>query len=117
VRRVRRTTTVIATNPEEVLCRSPEYRGSDITGDQPVDERLSVGTPPAAAKAADIAGIGVYTLRHSAAWAWLESGTHIRAVADLLGHSSIAITGDVYGHTSQDTARAAVDGVAGRLGL
>jgi hypothetical protein len=46
VRRVRRTTTVIATNPEEVLCRSPEYRGSDITGDQPVDERLSVGTPP-----------------------------------------------------------------------
>jgi hypothetical protein len=34
-----------------------------------------------------------------------ESG----AVADLLGQSSIAITGD-------DTARAAVDGLAGRLG-
>ena len=29
----------------------------------------------------------------------------------------IAITGDVYGHTSDDTARAAVDGLAGRLGL
>ena len=42
---------------------------------------------------------------------------HIKAVADLLGHSSIAITGDVYGHTSDDTARAAVDGLAGRLGL
>jgi hypothetical protein len=28
-----------------------------------------------------------------------------------------AITGDVYGHTSDDTARAAVDGLAGRLGL
>jgi integrase len=41
-----------------------------------------------------------------------ESG----AVADLLGHSSIAITGDAYGHTSDDTARAAVDGLAGRLG-
>jgi integrase len=47
----------------------------------------------------------------------LESGVHIKAVADLLGHSSIAITGDVYGHTSDDTARAAVDGLAGRLGL
>jgi integrase len=46
----------------------------------------------------------------------LESGVHIKAVADLLGHSSIAITGDVYGHTSDDTARAAVDGLAG-LGL
>ena len=45
------------------------------------------------------------------------SGAHIKAVADLLGHSSIAITGDVYGHTSDDTARAAVDGLAGRLGL
>ena len=29
----------------------------------------------------------------------------------------IAITGDVYGHTSDDTARAVVDGLAGRLGL
>jgi integrase len=48
---------------------------------------------------------------------WLESGTRIKAVADLLGHSSIAVTGDVYGHTSDDTARAAVSGLAGRLGL
>ena len=42
---------------------------------------------------------------------------HIKAVADLLGHSSVAVTGDVYGHTSDDAARAAVDGLAGRLGL
>jgi len=48
---------------------------------------------------------------------WLEAGVHIKAVSDLLGHSSIAITGGVYGHTSDETARAAVDGRAGRLGL
>jgi integrase len=47
----------------------------------------------------------------------LEAGIHIKAVADLLGHSSIAITADVYGHTSDDTARAAVDGLATPLGL
>jgi hypothetical protein len=41
----------------------------------------------------------------------------VKAVADLFGHSSIAITGGVYGHTSDDTARAAVDGLAERLGL
>jgi integrase len=52
-------------------------------------------------------------LRHSAAVAWLESGVHIKAVADLLGHSSIAITGDMYGHTNDDPTR----GLAGRLGL
>jgi integrase len=34
----------------------------------------------------------VHALRHSAAVDWLESGVHIKAVADLLGHSSIAIT-------------------------
>ena len=39
--------------------------------------------------------------------AWLESGVHIKAAADLLGHSSISIIGDLYGHTSDDTARAA----------
>ena len=61
--------------------------------------------------------IGVHTLRHSAAVAWLESGVHIKAVADLLGHSSITITGDIYGHTSDDTARTAVEGLAGQLGL
>jgi integrase len=33
------------------------------------------------------------------------------AVADLLGHSSSSITGDVYGHTSDQAARGAVDGV------
>jgi hypothetical protein len=28
-----------------------------------------------------------------------------------------AITGDIYGHTSDDAARAAVEGLAGQLGL
>ena len=59
----------------------------------------------------------MHTLRHSAAVAWLDAGVHIKAVADLLGHSSIAITGDAYGHNSEETARAAVDGLAERLGL
>ena len=60
--------------------------------------------------AARVDTVGVHTLRHSAAEGWLEAGVHIKAVADLLGHSSVAVTGDVYGHTSDDTARAAVDG-------
>jgi integrase len=50
-------------------------------------------------------------------FAWLEAGVHIKALADLLDHSSIAISGDVYGHTSDSTARSAVDGLADQLGL
>lgn len=70
----------------------------------PVDPRNLLRTVEVAAKAAGVEGVGVHTLRHSAAVAWPERGAHFKAVADLLGHSSIAITGDVYGHTSDDAA-------------
>jgi integrase len=83
----------------------------------PVDPRNFLRVIEAAAKTAGALDVGIHTLRHSAAVDWLEAGVHIKAVADLLGHSSIAITGDVYGHTSDQTARAAIDGRAGRLGL
>ena len=72
---------------------------------------------PPMIRAASEPAAPIHTLRHSAAVSWLEAGVHIKAVSDLLGHSSIAITGGVYGHTSDETARAAVDGRAGRLGL
>jgi integrase len=83
----------------------------------PVDPRNILRTIELAADKAGMERIGVHTLRHSAAVAWLEAGVHIKAVADLLGHSSIAITGDVYGHTSDDTARAAVAGLSDVLGI
>jgi len=38
-----------------------------------------------AAMAAGVKDVGVHTLRHSAAASWLESGTHIKAVSDMLG--------------------------------
>jgi len=82
-----------------------------------VDPRNLLRTVELAAKKANLQGVGAHTMRHSAAVAWLESGVHIKAAADLLGHSSIAITGDLYGHTTDDTARAAVDGLGKALGL
>lgn len=69
------------------------------------------------AEKAGLKDVGVHTLRHSAVVAWLEAGVHTKAVADLLGHSSIAITGDIYGHTSDATTRAAIDGLSDALGL
>jgi integrase len=41
---------------------------------------------------------------------------HVKAVADLLGHSSISIMGDIYGHTSDATTRAPIDGLTSILG-
>lgn len=82
-----------------------------------VDPCNLLRTVEIAAKKAGVGKAGAHTMRHSAATAWLESGVHIKAVSDLLGHSSIAITGDLYGHTSDDTARAAVADLAKTLGL
>ncbi len=84
---------------------------------RPVEPRNLLREIEAAASRAGIAGVGVHSLRHAAATAWLENGTHIRAVADLLGHSSVSITGDIYAATSDDTARKAVDGLSTSLGL
>jgi site-specific recombinase XerD len=83
----------------------------------PVDPRNLLRVIESSAKSAGVDGIGVHTLRHSAAVAWLEHGVHIKAVADLLGHSSISTTGDTYGHTSDGAARSAVDHLGGQLGL
>lgn len=82
----------------------------------PVDPRNLLRVIETAAKAAGVV-TDLHTLRHSAATAWLESGVHIKAVADLLGHSSVAITGDLYAHTTDDAARAAVDKLSAGLGL
>ena len=43
---------------------------------------------------------------------WLESRVHIKGVADLLGHSSISVTGTSKAH-QHNTAGAKVDGVEG----
>jgi integrase len=82
-----------------------------------VEPRNLLRVVQAAAKRMGLDGIGAHTLRHSAATAWLEAGVHIKQVSDLLGHSSVAITGDVYGHGSDQSARAAVDGLSGALGF
>jgi len=83
----------------------------------PLDPRNLLRVIQAAAQKAKVKDVGTHTLRHSAATSWLESGVHIKAVSDLLGHASIAITGDIYGHVSDDTARAAVLGLTKTLGV
>jgi integrase len=83
----------------------------------PVEPRNILRTIETSAAKVGLKDVGVHTLRHSAATAWLDAGVHIKAVADLLGHSSISVTGDIHGHSSDATARAAVEHLSGTLGL
>ena len=75
----------------------------------PVDPRNLLRVVEVAARAAGLTDVDVHTLRHSAAVQLMEHGAHIKLVADVLGHSSIAVTGDIYGHTSQGAARQALE--------
>jgi site-specific recombinase XerD len=46
----------------------------------------------------------------------LASGADIAVVSKLMGHASIAITSDVYGHLVGTIAQQAVDGAANLIG-
>ena len=47
---------------------------------RPVEPRNILRTAELAAKKAGVEGVGVHTLRHSAATAWLDAGVHVKAV-------------------------------------
>lgn len=58
---------------------------------------------------AGIPRITMHGLRHTCATMLLRNGTHPKIVSDLLGHSGIAITLDLYSHTDVSMQRSATD--------
>jgi len=61
---------------------------------------------------ADRAGsrdVHLHTLRHSTASFLLAAGTHTKVVQEHLGHSSYAITADIYSHVAPEQRREAAD--------
>ena len=61
---------------------------------------------------ADQAGLGHWTphgLRHSAASILLAAGVPLKTISEMLGHSSIRVTADVYGHLLEPARMEAAD--------
>ena len=75
---------------------------------EPCDPRNALRAFKVAAARAGFPAAGLHTLRHSAASVMLTHGVPLKVVSEILGHSSIAITGAVYGHVSPDVSRNAV---------
>ena len=65
-----------------------------------------IGLPP----------IRLHDLRHSAATLLLSRGVHPRIVQDLLGHSTISLTLDVYSHMLPNLQKEAADQMDALLG-
>ncbi|MFC7734056.1 tyrosine-type recombinase/integrase [Actinomadura keratinilytica] len=54
-----------------------------------------------------------HVLRHTYASLLIQAGTHLTVIRDRMGHSSIKVTADTYGHlypTEDDRTRSAIDG-------
>ena len=75
---------------------------------QPCDPRNALRALKSAAAKAGMTGVGLHTLRHSAATVMLTNGVPLKVVSEILGHASIVITADTYGHVSPDVSRDAL---------
>jgi site-specific recombinase XerD len=81
-----------------------------------VDPRNALRAIRTAAKALGMSGVGLHTLRYSFAGHMLAAGVPLRTVSELLGHSSVAVTGNVSGHVSTMGARFAVQRLSAAMG-
>jgi integrase len=59
--------------------------------------------------------IGLHGLRHTHASLGLAKNVPLVIMSDRLGHSSVAITGDVYSHSPPSQHQAAADAIAGLI--
>jgi integrase len=69
-------------------------------------------------KLCQAAGLGhwhPHELRHSGASLMLAQGTPLHVVSEVLGHASITITKDVYGHLVEGDKRAAAESISQAL--
>lgn len=80
---------------------------------EPCDPRNALRAFKVAATKAGHPEAGLHTLRHSAASVMLAAGVPLKVVSELWGHSSVAITGDIYGHVAPTVAADAMRTLSG----
>jgi integrase len=96
----------------------------------PIDKdfvfRTAEGTPidpdnwykrefPAIRKRAKLRAVGLHALRHTYASLLINAGENLKYVSRQLGHASIQITADLYGHLFKDTSTAAMRRLNARI--
>jgi len=63
-------------------------------------------------EAAEVRRIRLHDLRHTAATQMLRANVHPKVVADVLGHSSVTTTLDIYSHVDVSMQRSAIETLA-----
>jgi integrase len=68
-----------------------------------------------AVESAGLPRLTLHGLRHSWATVALGAGVLTKVISEQLGHSSIAVTGDIYSHVTEPSTRDASDRVASAM--
>ena len=71
---------------------------------EPCDPRNALRALCVAAERAGLSRVGLHTLRHTAATLMLDAGVPILTVSRQLGHYSVQVTGDLYGHVGEQAS-------------
>ncbi len=64
----------------------------------------------------DVLRVPLHALRHTCVSLLLAMGVHPRVVMEIVGHSAMEMTMNVYGHVTLGTQRAALDQLDEELG-
>jgi integrase len=75
------------------------------TAGTPLDERGVLRRFQKILKVAGLPKMRIHDLRHSAVAILIAQGVNIKAISELLGHSSVAFTLQVYGHLLEETKK------------
>jgi integrase len=87
-------------------------------GETPVDTRALARRVETACKRAGVSPYGLHACRHGAASLMIAAGVNAKALSNFIGHGSIQITFDRYGHLfpgAEDVARGLVDDYLERI--
>ncbi len=104
-----------ALQDEERAAMGEAWKGSPwdlvftTTVGTPLDERSVLRRFQAILAGAGLAKMRVHDLRHSAAALLLAQGLSAKAVAELLGHSAVGFTLQVYGHLMEEAKQETAD--------
>lgn len=102
-----------ATQLAERLAAGPSWTDSDLVFatevGTPLEPRNVLRRFTTVAEKAGLEGIGLHTLRHSAASFLLAMGAPTKVAQVHLGHASYSVTADTYSHVTPGLAREAAD--------
>jgi integrase len=100
----------------DMLDRRDQGLVFDRPNGSPVDASAVSQAFPRYCRDAGVRVVRFHDLRHTAASLMLMSGVDLKTVSEILGHSTITTTADIYGHLTEQHRRAASERLAEAIG-